>query len=1109
MENASRIPLQDSQMASRRAEEAALRRFQAAEWLATMAGPIGLSSGPSEPEFLSCLRNGLVLCNAINKIQPGAVPKVVESHSSSAPTESQTLPAYQYFENVRNFLVAVKDLKLPAFEASDLERDTLEAGSAAKIVDCILALKSYHEWKQLGSGNGSWKHTRSPLVPNCSGRIQSNAAGASDHCRRLDMSSASEKQQLVEIEICKREDLLAKVLAECLFESKENIDHDLLDAFRSGNQLNLICTSTKARAVFDKCLGLQDSQNMLIKILLSSFHEHATKKHPELQSVLKDDSVEEKCLIPDPVCKPPDNSVVRERNDSVEVVPSATKEKTSAEKTLEVKDLLRRSKEEFKALQSQLQIDLMQLGSLVQELSTAALGFHRVMRENRDLYNTLQDLKGNIRVYCRIRPISGIGSKSTVNYIGDDGSLIILDPLKLQKDSKKLFQFNKCGPLSGSIKDKGINYLALSDLFEISCKRKDIMKYEVRVQMVEIYNEQIRNCAGNGGLNLPDANMHLVQSTEDVLNLMKLGAMNRVVSSTAVNIRSSRSHSILTVHVEGKDTSGIALRSCLHLVDLAGSERVDKSEVTGDRLKEAQHINRSLSCLGDVISALAQKNVHIPYRNSKLTQLLQDSLGGHAKTLMFAHVSPEADSYSETISTLKFAQRVSTVELGAARVNKESKEIRELKDQCHDQDLLEFLNDDKPVVLNIDIGVIKMLQIEFLNKALATKEGEGQINLSTNKTKESRSPIGNLKHKNELTPQLRRLSIESPSLVKSELLMNSQKKKDFKSFTKIGVQTEHSPTRHRRLSLEGPNSAKKLNLHIIKSDYAHTLTDNVESQEAEASSSGVDCCSSVRAMTDASCHLSHNNISSQMQRTQTEILLQPPKSPEPPTSNRKLYQNWIHKESSAISKSQLPIGAIANRTIPLQQPKTPEPPSSSSRKLYQNGIQNEPNSQNKSQVSTRASVNRKGSQIRKSLQTIGKLINGSERRIHQDSLETTFTDVKTPPLTANARSLRRQSLTGGVDISRRSSLGGRSTDACEPKWISDCTNSPILQNDQEMAVKFEHDYLLKHFFFICPNQAMRGENQAMRGGAVGGSIALPEQTRALWLEKLSFQVQEN
>lgn len=185
--------------------------------------------------------------------------------------------------------------------------------------------------------------------------------------------------------------------------------------------------------------------------------------------------------------------------------------------------------------------------------------------------------------------------------------------------------------------------------------------------------------------------------------------------------------SILTVHVRGTDLeTNAVLRGCLHLVDLAGSERVDRSEATGDRLSEAQHINKSLSALGDVIFALAQKNAHVPFRNSKLTQVLQSSLGnlamlhnhtpqwrlmlslmklfeqtptvvlplhvttytfpvsatgGQAKTLMFVQLNPDVESYSETISTLKFAERVSGVELGAARSNKEGRGVRDLMEQ--------------------------------------------------------------------------------------------------------------------------------------------------------------------------------------------------------------------------------------------------------------------------------------------------------------------------------------------------------------------------------------------------------------------------------------------
>jgi len=164
--------------------------------------------------------------------------------------------------------------------------------------------------------------------------------------------------------------------------------------------------------------------------------------------------------------------------------------------------------------------------------------------------------------------------------------------------------------------------------------------------MLEIYNENLRDLlfdytsgmpapkldiksTQDSGLNVPDAVQYAVSCTQDVLDVMTIGQKNRSVGSTAMNARSSRSHSVLTIIVDGfSEVTKDRTHGCLHLVDLAGSERISRSEATGDRLKEAQYINRSLSALGDVMSDLAAKNSHVPFRNSKLTQLLKDSLSG-------------------------------------------------------------------------------------------------------------------------------------------------------------------------------------------------------------------------------------------------------------------------------------------------------------------------------------------------------------------------------------------------------------------------------------------------------------------------------------------------
>ena len=151
--------------------------------------------------------------------------------------------------------------------------------------------------------------------------------------------------------------------------------------------------------------------------------------------------------------------------------------------------------------------------------------------------------------------------------------------------------------------------------------------------------------------------------------LMNVAARARSVASTKMNAVSSRSHSVFMLKLQGyNEDSGAEVQGALNLCDLAGSERLDRSGANSDmkRLKETQAINKSLSCLGDVFNALAQKSSHVPYRNSKLTYLLQDCLSGDGKALMFVNLSPTNLSSNESLCSLRFAQRVNQVELGKA-----------------------------------------------------------------------------------------------------------------------------------------------------------------------------------------------------------------------------------------------------------------------------------------------------------------------------------------------------------------------------------------------------------------------------------------------------------
>ncbi|XP_057745135.1 kinesin-like protein KIN-14L [Arachis stenosperma] len=225
-------------------------------------------------------------------------------------------------------------------------------------------------------------------------------------------------------------------------------------------------------------------------------------------------------------------------------------------------------------------------GSQVEDIATKDSGYNRVVEENGKLFNMVQDLKGNIRVYCKIRPTFQAKSKNIIDFIGEDGSVFSLDPSKTLKDGRKLFHFSRdidplirsvmdgynvcifaygetrsrktytmC-PSGGTFKDMWINYLPLNYLFRMCNDRKNIMTYDIYVQMVEIYNEQFRNLlakdetdnkleirsCNDDQLSLLDATFRPVTSTSDVLTLMKLGEVNCAVSSTALNNRSSCSH---------------------------------------------------------------------------------------------------------------------------------------------------------------------------------------------------------------------------------------------------------------------------------------------------------------------------------------------------------------------------------------------------------------------------------------------------------------------------------------------------------------------------------------------------------------------------------------
>ncbi|XP_033984024.1 kinesin-like protein KIFC3 isoform X2 [Trematomus bernacchii] len=340
----------------------------------------------------------------------------------------------------------------------------------------------------------------------------------------------------------------------------------------------------------------------------------------------------------------------------------------------------------------------------------------------RKYHEQLVELKGNIRVLCRVKPVlkedqheegqsvvvtTDPNNESSLNVLNKGKDRIfeldkVFHPQATQEEVFQeieplvtscidgyhvcIFAYGQTGSgktytMEGSVENPGINQRALKHLFSEIEERKDMWTYTVTVSSVEIYNEVLRdllskdgekldikiNPDGTGQLHVPGLRVIEVKSFQHIKKILAKARRNRITFGTQMNQHSSRSHALLCVTVQGTDlATGSKTTGKLNLVDLAGSERVWKSGAEGERLKEAQNINRSLLSLGDVIQALRARQTHIPFRNSRLTYLLQDSLGKGSKTAMVVQVSALESNVGETLCSLKFAQRVCKVELGPA-----------------------------------------------------------------------------------------------------------------------------------------------------------------------------------------------------------------------------------------------------------------------------------------------------------------------------------------------------------------------------------------------------------------------------------------------------------
>lgn len=380
------------------------------------------------------------------------------------------------------------------------------------------------------------------------------------------------------------------------------------------------------------------------------------------------------------------------------------------------------------------------ISDLQSRLADAELQITEGEKLRKKLHNTILELKGNIRVFCRVRPLLPDDGVETTAVSYPTSTEALGRGIDLSQSGQKYpFTFDKVFNHEASQQDvfveisqlvqsaldgykvcifaygqtgsgktytmmgrpeapeqKGLIPRSLEQIFQASQSlQSQGWKYKMQVSMLEIYNETIRDLLSthrssgsditrtengvlgkqytikhdaNGNTHVSDLTIVDVCSIREISSLLQQAAHSRSVGRTQMNEQSSRSHFVFTLRISGiNESTEQQVQGVLNLIDLAGSERLSRSGATGDRLKETQAINKSLSCLSDVIFALAKKEDHVPFRNSKLTYLLQPCLGGDSKTLMFVNISPDPSSVNESLCSLRFAARVNACEIGIPR----------------------------------------------------------------------------------------------------------------------------------------------------------------------------------------------------------------------------------------------------------------------------------------------------------------------------------------------------------------------------------------------------------------------------------------------------------